>query len=243
MLLSLLVLANISVGLFMSFTSQSEQVHTLPAVAAPTSAVRQATGASSEIALQASSADEAATVSRSTPGTAAVEPQHPDMPGAEQQVAAFNLGDSQLAHRECRVWGPEASAEAFAERVSRLRAEGGFPEVKATDIHASTDYLVVVGELGNRDNAKRVSQELNSLDIDNFLITQESGTLAISVGVFSRQILAQRQLQRMLDLGYSAQIDPLNRSQTVYNLTAHVATDNPLYETSISSCMNIAQGG
>ncbi len=144
--------------------------------------------------------------------------------------------------RECRVWGPEPDPGAFADIERALHDAGGFPEVKATDISAAPDYLVVIEGLGSLRNARAVLAELDTLEIDNYLIHRDGGELAISVGVFSRESLARRQHVRVTELGYDTQIQTLERSQTVYNLTAHIDVDSEFYDSSTSSCVNIAQG-
>ena len=63
--------------------------------------------------------------------------------------------------------GPEQSPEAFDALLAELDAQGGFPEVKKTKVQGAPDYLVYIGELGSTENAKRVAQELTSLEIES----------------------------------------------------------------------------
>ena len=143
--------------------------------------------------------------------------------------------------KECRVWGPEQSPSAFDDLLADLDAQGGFPEVKKTEVQGDPDFLVYIGELGSRENAKRVARELNSLDMESYLMIREDDTPILSVGLFSRQPLANKQLNRVTTLGYAGFIEELPRAQTVYSLTAHVQADSQLYKTSTSPCMAIAQ--
>lgn len=145
------------------------------------------------------------------------------------------------AVKECRVWGPESDPSTFVPLQSELEQIGGFPELVETQIDSKPDYLVYVANLGSRDNAKRVATELRSQDIDSYLINRDDGSRILSVGVFSRKRLADRQLERVVSLGYAGQVDELPRAQTVYNLTAHVELDSQLYKTSTSACMAFAQ--
>ncbi len=263
MLLGLLVLANIGLGLILSLLVDpvAEETPALPVVAVPAPEVRPQVEAqtasagapvvaaavdgqskTTEVMQTAAAADRTAAANESSGSP--VQPEQPQTLAAASEPARSGGPDAaELPARECRVWGPEQTPDAFAALQSELRAQGSFPEVKATDIQAAADYLVLVDKLGSRDNAKRVRQELNSMDIDTYMMTRDDGSMVISVGVFSRQGLARRQLQKVSDMGYSAQVEQLQRSQTVYNLSAHVAVDSPLYATSISSCLNIAQGG
>ncbi len=142
--------------------------------------------------------------------------------------------------RECRIWGPEQDPQAFDTLRVELDAIGGFPEVQETTVRAEPDYLVYVQALGSRDNAKRVARELKALNIDSYAMTADSGAPILSVGLFSREHLAKRQHQRVTELGYEVATDVLERTQTVYNLVAHVSVDSDAYGTSTSACVAIA---
>ncbi len=154
---------------------------------------------------------------------------------------ALVANQAPAAIKECRVWGPESDPDTFAPLQSELDQIGGFPEIIEMQVAGKPDYLVYVANLGSRDNAKRVASELRSQDIESYLINRDDGSRILSVGVFSRKRLADRQLQKVTDLGYAGQVDELPRAQTVYNLTAHVELDSQLYKTSTSACMAFAQ--
>jgi sporulation related protein len=143
--------------------------------------------------------------------------------------------------KECRSWGPESDPLEFQGLQAQLSDLGGFPEIVEMQVQGKPDYLVYVANLGSRDNARRVSAELLSQNIESYLINRDDGSRILSVGVFSRAQLAQRQLKRVSDLGYAGQLEELPRAQVVYNLTAHVALDSDLYKTSTSACMAFAQ--
>ena len=149
--------------------------------------------------------------------------------------------DRQTSAKECRSWGPESDPIEFQTLQTQLSELGGFPEIIEMQVEGKPDYLVYVANLGSRDNARRVSAELLSQNIESYLINRDDGTRILSVGVFSRSQLAQRQLKRISDLGYTGQMEELSRAQVVYNLTAHVALDSDLYNTSTSACMAFAQ--
>jgi len=147
---------------------------------------------------------------------------------------------SKPAPRECRTWGPERDPTAFDTLRVVLAEHGGFPELLETQMQGAPDYLVYIGDLGSRANAKRVAAELATQSIDSYLMRSEDGLPILSVGVFSRESLAQRQFAKVTGLGYAVAIEELERSQTIYNLSAHVAIDSELYGSSTSPCMAIA---
>ena len=181
---------------------------------------------------------EVAVADRTSPEV--VEPQATSV----SQAAASEINEAAIAHDErvCRVWGPEQQESAFGALVEQLDALGGFPEVRERTIQSTPDFLVYIDDLGSRDNAKRVASELASVKTDSYLIIAEDGRPILSVGVFSRRALADRQHARMQKLGYKVGLQTVERTQVVYNLTAHVPVDSPEYESSTSSCVEIAQG-
>jgi len=155
-----------------------------------------------------------------------------------------SVNEAATAHDErvCRVWGPEQKESAFNSLAKQLDALGGFPEVRKRTVQSTPDFLVYIDDLGSRDNAKRVAAELASVKTDSYLIIAEDGRPILSVGVFSRRALADRQHNRMQKLGYKVGLQTVERTQVVFNLTAHVPLDSPEYESSTSSCVEIAQG-
>ena len=166
--------------------------------------------------------------------------------GAESQGSNQDSNTTPVVTRvpsakECRLWGPESDPMEFQNLQRQLSELGGFPEIVKMQVDGEPDYLVYVADVGSRDNAKRVSAELLSQNIESYLINRDDGSRILSVGVFSRAPLAQRQLQRVSALGYAGQVEELPRAQVVYNLTAHVALDSDLYKTSTSACMTFAQ--
>lgn len=150
------------------------------------------------------------------------------------------LTPMQKPARECRIWGPEQSPEAFDELITQLQDSGSFPELQSLEVKAAPDYLVYVGELGSQDNAKRLAQELEALNIESYAISRQGQPLMLSVGVFSRKALAQKQKERIAELGYAVAIEELERAQTVYQLSAHVEEHSEAYKSSTSPCIAIA---
>lgn len=165
-----------------------------------------------------------------------------DEAASDEAVAQATVLKQAETVRECRVWGPEPSPEAFTELATKLRSSGGFPEIVSTKVRGRAEYLVYVDHLDSRDNAKRAAQELEALKIESYLMTQADKTPVVSVGVFSSQDRAQVHMQRVSELGYEVGIEAMSRSQTVYNMTAHVFPDTQAYSSSISTCAMIAQG-
>ena len=152
-----------------------------------------------------------------------------------EQNAQSKLPDSKAEAdevRSCRVWGPRNSAGDFYDLAQALKEVGGFPEVVAVEVEAAPTFMVYVD---GQSKARQIMQELKAIKVDNYRIQREEGDI-ISVGVFSRRPLAQRQLSRVRDLGYQADIEVMERSQTVFNLQAYVEPTSALYAKSSHDC-------
>ena len=177
-------------------------------------------------------------------GAADVQPTAPSFaPDLELKIVSEQARqEATPVIRECRVWGPVQDASEFDDLKLRLSKSGGFPEVDESLIEDEPDYLVLVENLGSRERAKKTAQALRRVEIESYLINREQGGPVLSVGVFSRKPLAEKQTERLQKLGYEVVLQTLDRSQTVYQLTAHVEVNSHEYETSTSPCPAIAQG-
>ncbi|MEM7101306.1 MAG: SPOR domain-containing protein [Pseudomonadota bacterium] len=170
---------------------------------------------------------------------AAAEPSENVEPANNSDVITPAATNTQP--RECRVWGPLSDPEAFDDLSNNLEAIGGFPEIREIEVVLSPDFMVFVGPLPNMAQARQVAADLRDLQIDNYVFNREDSGPGVSVGVFSREGLARRQHQKVVQLGYEVSIEPMQRSQKAYNLYAHIEQNSVHYPSSISGCMDIAQ--
>ena len=137
--------------------------------------------------------------------------------------------------RECRVWGPQQQPQAFSTLSAELEQMGGFPEVVEVQVAAPPTYMVFVDVRDGSTQTRQVMQELRAVQIDNFRISREDGDI-ISVGVFSQLELAEKQLQKVAELGYDSDVETIQRNQTVYTLQGYVEPDTELYARSSHEC-------
>jgi hypothetical protein len=139
----------------------------------------------------------------------------------------------------CRAWGPFSDTGDLERVVEELELQASDFEIIESEIPASTEYLVYIRPAGNRDAAKRVVEELRSQDIDSFIMGGRFNN-SLSVGLFSRESGALEQQQRVVALGYSANIEPLHRSQRAYHLLARVAPERSVAAEQNRACAEIA---
>ena len=139
--------------------------------------------------------------------------------------------------KECRVWGPQQDKTAFNDLSETLQATGGFPELVELEIEAPPSYMVFVDVREGSVQARQVMQELDAIQIDNYRIARDDGDI-VSVGVFSKRDLAENQLQKVRDLGYSTELEAIERNQTVFTLHGYVESGSELFASSSHECGN-----
>lgn len=137
--------------------------------------------------------------------------------------------------RVCRVWGPRSTSKEFRGLLAELDSDGGFPEIKSIEVQAAPTFMVFVDARDRSSQTRQIMQELKAVDVDYFRIQRNDGDI-ISVGVFSRQELADRQRQKIANLGYLTVVEVLQRSQTVFVLQAYVDAESPHYALSSRPC-------
>lgn len=141
----------------------------------------------------------------------------------------------------CRVWGPFNNRTELEKVEADIAAAGGETRVTESTVPGRSDYLVYIRTPGQAENARRVLEELKSQAIDSALITRGRFNNTLSVGVFSRNDRAQRQMIRVSKLGYDVAIKEIDRSYNVFHLEARVVADFEPAVAPIGPCREIAQ--
>ena len=139
----------------------------------------------------------------------------------------------------CRAWGPFSDTGDLERVVEELGLQASDFEIIESEIPANTEYLVYVRPAGDREAAKRAVAELRSQDIDSFIMGGRFNN-SLSVGLFSKESGALQQQQRVVALGYSANIEPLQRSERAYHLLARVAPERSVAAEQNRACAEIA---
>lgn len=122
----------------------------------------------------------------------------------------------------CRMWGPFSNLEALERVQTTVDEVGEVVEVQTGQVQSTPDFLVYIESDNNIDNAHRLLKELEGQSLDAYIIAGGDFVNSVSAGVFSSQERAERQVRRLTDLGYSAEIESLERVQTVFHLLAMV---------------------
>lgn len=145
----------------------------------------------------------------------------------------------------------EASARLVEQRLLSLDIQAG---VRTMDVEAGTDYWVYLPPLASRDASLRQLRELQSRNIDSYLITVGDLSNGISLGIFSRKDSGEGVQGRLREAGYDPFIRELPRVQRKYwvriasqstrlideALLAGLARDMPALQQQQMPCEGIA---
>lgn len=107
----------------------------------------------------------------------------------------------------------EATARLLLQRLLSLDINARLMRVQES---AGEDYWVYLQPLGSRDAALRLLRELQSRNIDSYIITVGELANGISLGIFSQRATAQAVASTIAESGYAAQIRNLSRVQNAY---------------------------
>jgi hypothetical protein len=140
----------------------------------------------------------------------------------------------------CRIWGPFSSIEGLERVQATVDEVGEVVEVQTGQVQSTPDFLVYIESDNNIDNAHRLLKELDGQSLDAYIIAGGEFMNSVSAGVFSSQERAERQLRRLTDLGYSAEIEALERVQTVFHLMAMVPEAFEAQSQAYKDCPAIA---
>jgi hypothetical protein len=122
---------------------------------------------------------------------------------------------------EVPVSRPEASCMAIGPFVDLFSSQAVTSQLTALDqqvslraideLTATTDFRVLLAPAKSLQDAYRRLRELQSQQIDSYVITQGKYSLGISLGVFSRRDAADRTQSDLLKRGYQTEIVTMPR--------------------------------
>ncbi len=145
----------------------------------------------------------------------------------------------------------ESLAQAVEQRLLSLDIDS---QVEAVDEAAGVDHWVYLPPLVSRQASLRQLRELQSRNIDSYIITVGDLSNGISLGIFSRKDSAESVVSRLRRVDYSALIRELPRSHRRYwvrvagehkhllsdELLAELVESFPVLESQQLPCSSIA---
>jgi hypothetical protein len=141
----------------------------------------------------------------------------------------------------CRAWGPFANTEVLAPVQALVLEADPAARLVSFEIEAAPDFLVYLNSDNNLDNARRILQELESQGIEAYVIAGGEYVNSVSAGVFSNQESATGLVERLRDLGYSPELQALERAQQVTYLMGRVPAGFRAGNAESVACDTIAQ--
>ncbi|MEK0364697.1 SPOR domain-containing protein [Pseudomonas sp. CBC3] len=144
-------------------------------------------------------------------------------PSREADIKLLSEADSFVRRRSahdainvCLLLGgfnEESLAQAVEQRLLSLDIDS---QVEAVDEAAGVDYWVYLPPLVSRQASLRQLRELQSRNIDSYIITVGDLSNGISLGIFSRKDSAESVVTRLQGVDYTALVRELPRSHRRY---------------------------
>jgi hypothetical protein len=107
----------------------------------------------------------------------------------------------------------ELSAQSLEQRLLSLDIES---EIQQLDVATGVDYWVYLPPLASRQASLRQLRELQSRNVDSYIITVGDLANGISLGIFSRKDSAEGVVARLREVDYSALVRELPRMHSKY---------------------------
>jgi hypothetical protein len=107
----------------------------------------------------------------------------------------------------------ESLALALEQRLLSLDIQS---EMQRVDTEVGVDYWVYLPPLASRQASLRQLRELQSRNIDSYIITVGDLANGISLGIFSRKDSAEGVVARLSEVDYSALVRELPRKHTTH---------------------------
>ncbi len=164
--------------------------------------------------------------------TLPVAPIHPALPA--RRVALDRVAPV------CLAWGPFGELADAETMASRLRLDPRSYEVFQSEVRSAAEYLVTVLVPGPPAVADGAVGALAGHHVDSYLLERGAQHCVLAAGVFSTPQRAESQRRRLDELGYRAQVKPLNRSREAYHLLARIPADSDPEVPAVAACDDIA---
>jgi len=155
-------------------------------------------------------------------------------------IARVNPQRLEPAPLDCRIWGPFSDTQSLEPLRVAISEVGEVIEVRESQIQDDPDFLVNLQTDNNVDKARRILKELQSQSIEAYILAGGPYANSVSVGVFSEENRARRHMNRVSELGFDVEIQPLLRNQTVFFLVGSVPEEFRMEPHQYTPCTTIA---
>lgn len=126
---------------------------------------------------------------------------------------AARVSQVPIRGEKCWLLGEFKGQAEAAAMVQQLLSRDIPAQLHPVTVEAGTDYWLYLPPAASRQASDRQLRELQSRNIDSYIITIGDLANGISLGIFSRLDLAEARLSRLQDAGYSPRLRELPRSR------------------------------
>lgn len=126
-------------------------------------------------------------------------------------------------------------AEALEQRLLSLDVQS---EIQEVDTASGVDYWVYLPTLASRQASLRQLRELQSRNIDSYIITVGDLANGISLGIFSRKDSAEGVVARLREVDYAALVRELPRMHRKYWVRVGAASRGQLDDAMLQGLKN-----
>ncbi|MCB1837572.1 MAG: SPOR domain-containing protein [Alcanivoracaceae bacterium] len=163
----------------------------------------------------------AAAVTPAVPQVAPAAASAPTLALVDETVAGGQRGQVSASQVQpelalCATLGPWESAAAADKVLSGLSAQGYRGTLRTILAERERLHWVYLPAYPDRDAALRVLRELQSRDVDSFVVSDGEDANAISLGYFSSEESARGLAVKMKAAGYPAETRVTNRKVSEY---------------------------
>lgn len=143
-----------------------------------------------------------------------------------------------LAGDKCLLFGDFAQASMADAVVQRLLSRGYDARRESIEVGVGVDYWVYLPPMPSNQAAIRLLRELQSRNIDSYVITVGDLENGISLGIFSRMASAELMVGRLKEAGYGASIRELSRSHRQYWIQVRRVKDSGALERELARLLS-----
>lgn len=124
----------------------------------------------------------------------------------------------------------EQTAASLEQRLLSLDVQS---EMQHVDVIGSVDYWVYLPPLASRQASLRQLRELQSRNVDSYIITVGDLANGISLGIFSRKDSAEGVVARLREVDYAALVRELPRMHRKYWVRIATASRHQVDDTTL----------
>ncbi|MGB5762591.1 MAG: efflux RND transporter periplasmic adaptor subunit [Sedimenticolaceae bacterium] len=112
----------------------------------------------------------------------------------------------------CRLAGPFTDEMQATKKVVALRRAGLYVDIKSVPASIPSGYMIASSVLRNRAEAMALVERLQAAGFTDYYVPRKkSGELRVSLGLYNKKKIAQREVDKLAKKGFTAELLPWNK--------------------------------